>query len=69
MLLGWTLRWAVINETELEGEPPNSFLKKALKMGILDKELRGYLKTPLKIGMPFATVFDFYLTFVSFWYI
>jgi acetoin utilization protein AcuC len=37
----WTLAWAVMNGIELSDELPKSYLEKAAKAGIYDKELRG----------------------------
>jgi acetoin utilization protein AcuC len=37
----WTLAWAVMNGIELSDELPESFLKKAAKLGVYEKELRG----------------------------
>ena len=43
----WTLAWAVMNGVELSDELPESFLKKATKLGVYEKELRGGLKSHL----------------------
>ena len=37
----WTLAWAVMNGIELGDELPKSYLEKAAKVGIYEKELRG----------------------------
>jgi acetoin utilization protein AcuC len=37
----WTLAWAVMNGIELSEELPKSYLEKAAKVGIYEKELRG----------------------------
>jgi acetoin utilization protein AcuC len=37
----WTLAWAVMNEVELSNELPESYIKKAARLGIYEKELRG----------------------------
>jgi acetoin utilization protein AcuC len=37
----WTLAWAVMNGIELSDELPKSYLEKAAKVGIYEKELRG----------------------------
>lgn len=37
----WTLAWAVMNGIELDNRLPESYVKKAAKLGINDKELRG----------------------------
>jgi acetoin utilization protein AcuC len=42
----WTLAWAVMNGIELEESLPETYLKRALKMGIEEKELRGGMKNP-----------------------
>jgi acetoin utilization protein AcuC len=41
----WTLAWAVMNGVELKNELPESYLEKAARAGIDDKELRGGQKT------------------------
>jgi acetoin utilization protein AcuC len=41
----WTLAWAVINNIELSEELPKSYLEKASKVGVHEKELRGGLKS------------------------
>jgi acetoin utilization protein AcuC len=37
----WTLAWAVMNGIELSEELPKSYLEKAAKVGVYEKELRG----------------------------
>jgi acetoin utilization protein AcuC len=37
----WTLAWAVMNGIELSDELPKSYVEKAAKVGIYEKELRG----------------------------
>jgi acetoin utilization protein AcuC len=37
----WTLAWAVMNGAELSEELPNSYLEKADRVGVYEKELRG----------------------------
>ena len=44
----WTLAWAVMNGVELSEELPKSYLEKASKMGVHEKELRGGLKFPYR---------------------
>ncbi len=41
----WTLAWAVMNGIELSEELPKSYLEKASKAGVHEKELRGGLKS------------------------
>jgi len=41
----WTLAWAVMNGIELSDELPESYIKKAARSGIYEKELRGVLKS------------------------
>ncbi len=43
----WTLAWAIMNEVELKGELPESFLKEAVKIGFEAGELEGPLRPPL----------------------
>ena len=40
----WTLAWAVMNGIELSDELPESYIKKAARSEIYEKELRGVLK-------------------------
>jgi acetoin utilization protein AcuC len=41
----WTLAWAVMNGIELSDQLPETYMKKAAKLGIHGKELRGGLKS------------------------
>ena len=40
----WTLAWAIMNGIELKDQLPESFLREAEKMGVEERELRGYPK-------------------------
>ena len=42
----WTLAWAVMNGIELSDELPKSYLEKAARVGVYEKELRGEPKFP-----------------------
>ena len=37
----WTLAWAVMNDVDLKEDLPESYLEKAARLGIYEKELRG----------------------------
>jgi acetoin utilization protein AcuC len=41
----WTLAWAIMNRIELSDELPETYIKKAARSGIYEKELRGVLKS------------------------
>lgn len=44
----WSLAWAVMNGVELEDELPESYVKKAEKLGVHEKKLRGDPRTHLQ---------------------
>ncbi len=46
----WTLAWAVMNGVELSEDLPKSFIDKAAKLGIYEKELRGKPKSSSNTG-------------------
>jgi acetoin utilization protein AcuC len=43
----WTLAWAIMNGIELKEELPESFVREAARMGVEERELRGYPKVCL----------------------
>ena len=42
----WTLAWAVMNDVDLKEEIPETYLEKAARLGIYEKELRGKGSSP-----------------------